>query len=64
MRSPDEIQHDEQAGEYLRAVAALAGDFYSALRSSGIPEAAAVQMLVDWHADVLDDGVVWESDED
>lgn len=64
MLDPDEIAADEAAREYLRRVAAMAGDFFSALRDSGVPDSAAETMLIDWHADLLDGGVVWESDED
>ena len=64
MIDPDAVQEDEEARQYLRKMAGMAGEFFAALRDSGVPEAAAVQMLVDWHAEVIADGVVWESDED
>lgn len=63
MRSPDEVAHDEEAREYLRALAAMAGDFYSALRDAGVPDEASVQMIIQWHDSVLEDGIVWESGE-
>lgn len=64
MLTPDEIASDEEARAYLRRVAAMAGDFYSALRDSGVPDAAAEAIVVAWHDDLLGDGIVWESDED
>lgn len=64
MRTPDEITQDEEAKEYLRAVASIAGDFASALRDAGVPDNAAHQMLVDWHSSLLEVGIVWEAEED
>lgn len=64
MIDPDAIQEDEEARQYLRKMAGMAGEFFLALRDSGVPEAAAVQMLVDWHAEVIAEGVVWEADDD
>ena len=65
MLTPDQIEQNEQAAETLRATASLAGEFWSALRSSGVPDAAAVQMLVDWHAAAIaPDGVCWDDDQD
>lgn len=63
MLDPDQISDDEEARVYLRKMAAMAGEFFSALRDSGVPEAASVQMLIDWHAEVISEGVVWESDD-
>ena len=59
------IDHYDEASRFCQLVGDQAnGEFFAALRDSGVPEAAAVQMLVDWHAEVISDGVVWESDED
>lgn len=64
MIDPDAVADDEEARVYLRKMAGMAGEFFAALRDSGVPEAAAVQMLVDWHAEVISDGIAWESDGD
>lgn len=64
MIDPDAIQEDEEARVYLRKMASMAGEFFTALRDSGVPEAASVQMLIDWHAEVISDGVVWEADDE
>lgn len=63
MLDPDQINDDEEARVYLRKMAAMAGEFFAALRDSGVPESASVQMLIDWHAEVISEGVVWESDD-
>ena len=64
MLDPDAIADDEEARVYLRKMAGMAGDFFAALRDSGVPEAASVQMVIDWHAEVIADGVVWEADDE
>lgn len=64
MLDPDQLAEDEEARAYLRKMAGMAGEFFAALRDSGVPEAASVQMVIDWHAEVIAEGVVWEADED
>lgn len=59
---PDQIAADLEAAAALRQVAALAGEFYDALRLRNLPETLAIQLVVDWHAALIDDGIWWEDD--
>lgn len=59
---PESIEADRLTAEYLRATAALAGEFWDALRLTGIPEAASIQILTDWHYEYITDGVAWRDD--
>jgi hypothetical protein len=62
MLDPEQIAADEHTAAQLRAVAALAGTFWDALRACGLPDHLAVDMVRDWHDAVLADGVIEWSD--
>lgn len=59
---PDAIAADEREAENLRAVAALAAQFYDACRCAGLPDVLTVALVRDWHHAYITQGVVWEED--
>ena len=61
---PDQVAADLEAAAALRQIAALAGEFYDALRLRNLPETLAIQLVVDWHSALIDDGIWWEDDTD
>lgn len=60
---PDAIAEDQKTAATLRQVAALAGDFYTALRSVQIPDELAFVIVQDWHYNYITEGMGWEEDE-
>ena len=44
--TPDQV---EQQAENLRQWAALAGEYWDALKAARLPDDLAVQLVVDWH---------------
>lgn len=62
MLDPDRVAADVDAAEEAAAMAALVASYYEALRDLRLPEALCVQLVVDWHATLITDGVVWDDD--
>lgn len=60
--NPDQIVADLRTAATLRQVAALAGEFYAALRSVQVPDELAFVMVQDWHYNYITEGMEWEED--
>lgn len=61
MLDPDQIAADAEQREWLSANAALVAHFWEVLRDLNVPEALAVAVVRDWHAQyIAPEGVTWE----
>lgn len=61
MIDPDQVAQDDKTREWLSALAALAGHYWDAL-SHQVPDSIASQMVVDWHAAYIGDGITWDDE--
>lgn len=53
---PDRIAADQEEAAHLRQIAALAGEFYMALRAMQLPDELVALLVQDWHYNYISDG--------